>query len=147
MARRDSGIEIEGARYVRETLGDVMPREARSIARRAITAVARYVRDTARGHVPVNTGTLKKAIRSRRTKGDRDEANAAVHVTTGPSAKNDGWYWHMVEFRTKKSPAQPFIQPTLSEWGDKAPNAFADEWWTQFRKEMEKRAKKQRGAK
>jgi len=146
MARGGGGIEIEGAKYVRQTLGDVMPKEARAIARRAVTAVARYVRDTARNNVPTDTGTLKKAIRSRRRKGGRDAANAGIFVTTGNEARNDGWYWGFIEFGTKKMKAQPFIQPTLAEWRSKAPKVFADEWWHQFSREMEKRAKKQRGA-
>lgn len=140
------GVEIEGAKFVRNTMKDLMPREARNIARRAVVAVARKVRDTARDHVPVDTGTLRKAIRSRRSKGGRDKANAEVNVTTGSEARNDGWYWHFLEFGTKSQSAQPFIQPTLAEWRNKAAKAFEGEWWSQFAKEMVKRAKRQQGA-
>jgi len=140
------GVEIEGAKFVRNTMKDLMPREARNIARRAVVAVARQVRDTARENAPRDSGTLKKAIRSRRSKGGRDKANAEVNVTTGTEARRDGWYWHFIEFGTTKMKAQPFIQPTLAEWRNKAAAAFETEWWGNFRKEMVKRAKKQRGA-
>lgn len=140
------GIEVEGARYVRETMTDLMPREARNIARRAVVAVARQVRDTARHNAPTDTGTLRKAIRSRRSKGGRDKANAEVNVTTGAEARNDGWYWHFIEFGTKRMRARPFIQPTLQEWRNKVAGVFQDEWWINFRKEMIKREKRQQSA-
>ena len=140
------GVELEGAEFVRSTLTDLMPKEARNIARRAVVAVARQVRDTARGNAPKDSGTLRKAIRSKRSKGGMDQANAKVSVTKGATARHDAWYWHIIEFGSKKQAAQPYIQPTLAEWRTKAPRVFGREWWSQFSKEMEKRAKKQRGA-
>ena len=137
------GLEVEGAKELNRTLADIMPAEARRIARRSVVAVAKKVRDTARQNAPRAGGTLRKAIRSAKRKAGRDEANAAVHVTTGNEARNDAFYWFFVEFGTRKQAAQPFIQPTIKEWEPKAPSAFADEWWGQFQKEMEKRARKQ----
>ncbi len=137
------GIEVEGAKELRKTLTDLMPKEARNISRRAVVAVAKQVRDTARDNAPEAGGTLRKAIRSARTKARGDQANAAVHVTTGNEARHDAFYWFFVEFGTKNMSARPFIQPTLQEWRPKAPIAFGDEWWNQFEREMKKRAKKQ----
>ncbi len=128
--------------HLEETFKEVLPREARNIARRAIVQVAREVRDDVRAAAPVDEGTLSKALRSRRERGTPDRAEAGVRVTMGREARHDAFYWRFVEFGTKNKPAKPFILPTIIAWRRKVGAVFVRNWWPQFEREMAKRDKR-----
>lgn len=139
---RRTQVHIEGLPELKKTLTKVMPREARNILRRTVTVVARDVRDDLRAGAAKRTRTLEKAIRSRRDRGTRDEARAGVYITHGKGAKRDAWYWHMVEWGTRKVRAQPFIGPTVRRWESLLANRFRRSFRGEFEKEMAKRARK-----
>jgi len=97
-------IEIRGDRDVIELLEVIAPREAASLVRATVRAVAAEVRDDARAAVPVKSGTLSKAImvRGRRTK--RGLIRADVSVTRGKGARHDAFYWRFLEYGTVHIP-------------------------------------------
>jgi HK97 gp10 family phage protein len=73
---------------------------------------AEGVADLARGKVPVLTGKLKDTIRVRRLKGDPKQN---VRVYAGNRLKGGAFYAHMVEYRTVKMKAKPFMRPALNQ--------------------------------
>lgn len=139
-----NGIRIEGMRELTETLKDVSPAEGRRIARRTVTRIGRLVRDSARQRAPEGpTGNLKRSIKSRGARGGPDEAGAKVYADKSGGRTGSGYHWHLLEFGTVKMPAQPFINPTLEEYRPAIPVIYRREWWPQYSKEMEKRARRQ----
>ena len=138
-------MRIEGDKELKRTLKTVSPAEANRIAKRTVTVLARRVRDVARGRAPVDEGNLKRATKSRRARGSRDEAAAEVWVDRSGGRSGQGQHWHLVEFgaRGGNMPAQPFVNPTIEEFRPRMPLLYRTEWWPQYRKEMEKRARKQ----
>lgn len=143
MAMKNVGVTIIGAEYVEDTFRHVLPAEGNRIAKRTITKVAAEVRDDMRQRAPKGDGTLRKAIKSRRRRGEPGMAEAGVFVEHGSTAKNDAFYWWMVENGTVKMQAQPYIVPTVEEWSGKVTDAYERLWWPEFGKEMIKRARKQ----
>lgn len=143
MALFNRGVHIEGADHIRKTLKDVSPAEGRRIARRTVTRVARIVRDTTRERAPYLTGALRRSIKSRRAKGERDEAIGEVYVDRSGGRSGRGYHWHLVEFGSRHQAAEPFVIPTIEEMRPRVPSIYRDEWWPQYRKEMQKRAAKQ----
>ncbi len=141
-----TGVTIEGLDFVREQLEDFLPREAEAILRRTVTKIAANVRDDIRKTAPKLTGTLRRAVRSRRERGSKGEVLAAVYITKGKGAKADAFYWHMVEFGTRTSPARPFIGPAVERARAGYAEALKSEVGRQVIKQLEKRAAKQRGA-
>ena len=139
-----AGLKVEGMRELRKTLTQVSPAEARRIARRTVTAIARGVRDDARKRAPVDTGDLKRAVKSRQTRGERDEAAAQVWADRSGGRTGRAYHWHLLEFGTEKMPAQPFLNPTIEEWRSNMPGIYRRQWYTEYAREMEKRARKQR---
>lgn len=153
-------VTIDGLEDMTKLLKDISPREGKNIARRTVTKTAAKVRTAMRKRAPKGpTGNLRKAIKSRRTKGKGDKVSAEVFVdkSGGPSGK--GYHWHFVEYGTgprtvKKTgakvgamPAQPFIVPTIEEYRPQIPAIYRTQWWTEYEKEMHKRARKLAGLK
>ena len=141
MAR--AATRIDGLDELRKTLRDVSPAEGTRIGRRTVTRIAREVRDAVRQRTPVQTGNLRRAIKSKRSRGMPGEAEAEVYVDRSGGRSGSGYHWHLLEFGTRKMPAQPFTVPTIEEWRPKVPRLYQQYWWPEYAKEMEKRAKKQ----
>ena len=141
MAR--AATRIDGLDELRKTLRDVSPAEGARIGRRTVTRIAREVRDAVRQRAPVQTGSLRRSIKSKRTRGRPGEAEAEVYVDRSGGRSGSGYHWHLLEFGTRKMPAQPFTVPTIEEWRPKVPRLYQQYWWPEYAKEMEKRAKKQ----
>ena len=141
MAR--AATRIDGLDELRKTLRDVSPAEGTRIARRTVTRIAREVRDATRNRAPVDTGNLRRSIKSKRSRGGPGEAEAEVYVDRSGGRSGSGYHWHLLEFGTRKMPAQPFTNPTIEEYRPKVPGMYRDQWFRESAKEMEKRAKKQ----
>ena len=141
MAR--SATRIDGIDELRKTLRDVSPAEGTRIARRTVTRIAREVRDATRNRAPVDSGSLRRSIKSKRSRGGPGEAEAEVYVDRSGGRSGSGYHFHLLEWGTVKMPAQPFVTPTVEEYRPKVPGMYRDQWFREYAKEMEKRAKKQ----
>lgn len=84
-------VEIRGIDDVRRVLREVMPREARILARQTTKDVAQTIADEAKGLMPVDEGDMVAGTRSR-TERDRDgQARASVRV-------RGAFYWRFLEY-------------------------------------------------
>jgi HK97 gp10 family phage protein len=107
-------IVIEGVEDIQKILDEIAPKHARNLMRTTIHGVASEITKLAKKKVPKKTGNLKKAIKTKRKKSHPDKPVSQVYITTGRSAKYDGFYWRFVEYRTGGKTAQkarPFIRP------------------------------------
>ncbi len=139
------GVHIEGMSFLKEQLVDFLPRESTAILRRTTNKIASRGRDLMRAGAPVARGVLKKAIVSKRERGSKDSIEAGIFITKGRGAKHDAYHWHWQEFGTQHHEAQPFIAPAFEELRADYPRIFEEEFGRQIEKQLEKRAKAQRG--
>lgn len=96
------GIRANGIGGARRRLNDLADRIAR-VTQQAVDEFADDVVVHMKGLVPVDTGTLKNSI-EKKTEGDK--------VTVGPRGVD---YAGFVENGTSRSPAQPYVAPTI-QW-------------------------------
>lgn len=114
-------IEIDGLKTLQENLTKVTPRVARNILKGFLYDIATRLRDRMRETVHKRTGRLRRSIVARRGRGTRDVIVAEVYTKTGKGVKNDGWYWHFIEYGTEHSSAFPFVRPSIKEVENKIP--------------------------
>lgn len=138
-----SGAIVLGMDFVTEQLTGFLPREMVAVMRRTMTKIAANIRKDIKSHAPVRFGTLRRAVVSKRKRGTRDSIEAAVYITKGSGAKNDAFYWHMVEYGTQHSAAKPFIGPAIERAKATYRKDVADEVDRQVIKQLEKRARRQ----
>ena len=129
-------FKLEGLEEVQDALSSVAPKEARRVLQRTVASIAKSVRTDARAAAPVRTRRLRKAIKSKRDKGARDSLEASVRVD------KRGFYWRFLEFGTKQQSARPFLLPALERARARLTTTFQQEFWVQFKRELEKKAKK-----
>ena len=127
---------VDGMEEVQDALSSIAPREARRVLQRTTAKIAADIRTDARAAAPVRTKRLRKAIKSKRDKGTRDSLEASVRVG------KKGFYWRFLEFGTRTQSARPFLLPALERARSRLPVTFQQEFWVQFKRELEKRAKK-----
>ena len=105
------------------------------------------IRDQARTNAPRGeTGRLAPAINTRPLPADDVPSNATdgQELFVASSRKKDAdapgnaWYWHFVEFGTKKMPARPFLAPAF----DSRKQAAIDEFVNEMRKQLERNVKR-----
>ena len=138
------GVTIEGMKALKETLTQVSPREATNIAKRTNTKVRNLVRDRVRERAPKGrTRNLVKSIKAKSAKGGRDRVEGVVWVDKSGGKTGKGYHWHLIEFGTVHTSKQEFVLPTIIEFRPKVPQIYRQEWWPQYRREMEKRAARQ----
>ncbi len=135
--------ELEGLDEWKKMVDRISPKRAISITKQAVQAVAGKGRNEMRKHAPKKSGTLKKAIVAKRRRGKPDLAVSDVIITHGKGVKHDAWYWHMVEWETAKTPAQPFIRPAISKVEQQIPILFRQEMGKRLEKELHKVAQRQ----
>jgi HK97 gp10 family phage protein len=142
---KGTGAIVLGLDFVQEQLTGFLPREMTAILRRSMAKIAANIRKDMRSGAPRGAvGTLRRAIVSKRDRGSRDSIEASVHITKGREAKNDAFYWHMVEFGTEHSAPKPFIVPAIERAKASYRSDLSSEINRQVIKQLEKRAKKQR---
>lgn len=108
-------LEVIGLEDIQKILAEIAPKHARNLSRALVQSLASTVAKEAKKKVPVDKGTLKKAIKAKRKKSSPDKPVSDVIVEQGKNAKNDGFYWHMVEYGTggpTPQPEQPFLRPS-----------------------------------
>ena len=131
-------VEILGLDGVEKIFKIIGPKAARRVMKGATSDVARMIRTEAKQNVPVRSGTLKKAIKVKPRRGKPGESRTSVFVETGRKAKNDGFYWHMIERGTEHSPAQPFLRPAFHTVRNKVNTAFTTKIKQRIIKEIKK---------
>lgn len=104
------------------------PRAHKKEGRKLVKKAATDLRNDIKAAAPVDTGTLRMAIYVKVLRDKFGEPTAAdVRVRTGKSAQKknrDAWYWFLVEHGTVKTPARPFVQPTLERFRPKMKKYF-----------------------
>jgi HK97 gp10 family phage protein len=113
MAKRDV-VEVIGLEEIEKILEELAPKHARNLSRALIHSLASTTAKEAKKKVPVDKGNLKKAIKAKRKRSTPDKPVSDVEIEQGKSVKNDGFYWHMVEYGTGgpvPQPEQPFLRP------------------------------------
>lgn len=96
------GIRARGIQAAQRRLDRIADRLA-GVTQEAIEEFADDVVQHMKGVVPVDTGKLRDSI-EKKTEGDA--------VTVGPRGVE---YAEFVEYGTSRSPAQPYVRPTI-EW-------------------------------
>ena len=150
-------IRLEGVDEIKRAL-QAMPAKIRARAvRAALRKAAMIIRQDAKARTPVlqmrvpyrTPGTVKRRISVRNSKFARQAGDEGVFVGVKPlrgkadtrrygkaSAKNpnDPYYWHFVEFGTKKMRAKPFLGPAAKSKGEEAIRMFLRESLPQIEK-------------
>ena len=132
-------VDIEGDREIKRALTELAPREARNVLRRTTLAATRKLRDDARRRAPKDQGVLRRAIRAKRDRGRPGSIEASVIITHGGDARFDAFYWRFLEYGTQKQSARPFMQPTFEAGKRETFRHFRNEFFPQFKREIEKR--------
>lgn len=130
------GIEIEGLEECIKQLEEVLPKEARNLARSAVQGVAMQVRNEMRKKAPRRTGRLRRSIKAKRNRPHYDQVSSDVFVD------NKAFYWRFVEYGTQKEAAHPFVQPTVEEIGPKIPDLFREQMGIKLERLMVRKANK-----
>jgi len=107
-------VQVIGMDDIKKLLTQFTPKHANNLSRALIHSLASSTVKEAKKKVPVDKGTLKKAIKAKRRKSKPGQPVSDVIVEQGKGAKNDGFYWHMVEYGTggpTPQPEQPFLRP------------------------------------
>lgn len=135
MARKTSGLQIEGLEELRDTFRRVAPAEAEKAADDTVLSVAKYVeaRLFRRLQNFARTGRLMHSIFSRRRK-----AQYGVHVAEvrgGATAP----YLLMQEFGTSKTDAQPSIGPAVEDVRPDLPAIYREEFAANFAKRLKRK--------
>lgn len=128
-------VEVIGIEEINKVLGELMPRIAGNLSRALIHGLASTTTKEAKKRVPTDTGNLKKAIKAKRKRSTPDKPISDVVIEQGKNSKNDGFYWHMVEYGTGgpvPQPEQPFLRPAKDYVEANMPR-IVDE---QFRKKL-----------
>ena len=109
-------LEVIGLEQINKVLGELVPKHARNLSKSVIHGLASETTKEAKKRVPVSAGggTLKRSIKAKRKRSTPDKPTSDVIIEQGNSVKNDGFYWHFVEYGTGgpvPQPEQPFLRP------------------------------------
>jgi HK97 gp10 family phage protein len=107
------GMKVEGLKELEATLLQLPAVGASKVLRSALMFAITPWQKSAREKVAHLTGKLSKAItkRSFLTKANNYHAEAGIVMNTKKRAT--GWKWHLLEFGTSHSKAEPFIRPAF----------------------------------
>ena len=142
-------MEVIGIESMNKIFADILPKHARNLSKAFVHGLASDMTKEAKKRVPVDKGTLKKAIKAKRRQSKPDRPVSDVVVEQGSDAKNDGFYWHMVEYGTggaNPQPEQPFLRPAKdlvrAEMPERAEAQFEKKLAALIKREQKKAAKK-----
>ena len=142
-------LEVIGIESMNKIFDDILPKHARNLSKAFVHGLASDMAKEAKKRVPVDKGTLKKSIKAKRRRSKPDRPTSDVVVEQGSSAKNDGFYWHMVEYGTGgpvPQPEQPFLRPAKdlvrAEMPQRAEAQFEKKLSALIEREQKKAAKK-----
>jgi len=143
-------LEIDGIESMNKIFNDILPKHARNLSKAFVHGLASDMAKEAKKRVPDGgTGNLKKAIKAKRRRSKPDQPTSDVVVEQGSAAKNDGFYWHFVEYGTGgpvPQPEQPFLRPAKdlvqAELPARAEEQFKKKLAALVKREQKKAAKK-----
>ena len=101
-------FEVTGVRELRRDLDDLGVDFRKRAMRSAHGKAIRAWRKVIRALVPILTKNLWRAITTT-IRVSRQANYSAIAITRGREAKNDAWYWFLVQFGTVKMKANPFV--------------------------------------
>lgn len=107
-------LTIDGIEDLKKVLEEFAPKHAVNLSRSVIHSLASKIAKESKTLVPVNTGNLKKAIKAKRRRSKPENPHSDVIIEKGKSKKNDGFYWHFIEYGTGgpvPQPERPFLRP------------------------------------
>lgn len=133
---------IEGLEDLKGTFKLEAPREARQLARTVQFGVAQMVRNVIRQNAPKDTRNLEKGIVAVRRRGTPDVPVSEVMATWGKGQKHNAFYWHMVEWGTSKTDAQPFVTPSVEQVRPDLPAIYREQFGKKYERLLARRAKK-----
>jgi len=144
MAKTDR-LEIVGLEEVTEVLSKLAPNHARNLGRSVIHGIASEIAKETRKRAPKDQGDLRKSIKAKRRRSKPFQPTSDVIVTKGKKAKNDGFYWHFIEFGTPKKAERPFFRPALdlirSKMNEIVERQFEKKLNAAIKRELKKRGK------
>jgi HK97 gp10 family phage protein len=135
-SRQSSHLQVEGLDDLKDMLNNIAPSTARSILRQAVHGIAGDVRDRLKARVKKRSGRLAKTIFAVRRSGTPD------HPVSEVRGGGDAPYMLMLEFGTKRTKAQPFIIPTVSEFTPKLGEIYREQFGKKLEKSLARMAKK-----
>ncbi len=162
MAKRET-FKIEGLAELGKTLRELPERVARNGLRVSVYAGAKVVRDEARARAPKAEqplgpnqpppGTLKRSVIMKHIPELSSLTRQTFFVTVRHGKKyrkqgkkgnlsQDAWYWHFVEFGTRKMRARPFLRPALEARRREAGQAMKDRLSERIEMEASKLSRK-----
>ena len=130
------GISIEGLESLSKTLNNVLPREAKQLARGTVGSIASAIRKDLASAAPKRTGAMKRSFFVKRNRGTETQISADVR------ARASGFYWRFINFGTSKLPATNFVEHVVISFRERLPKL----WEEQFGKRLEKLMARKRGA-
>jgi len=104
-------FKIEGALEMERLLKELGPRAAHRAGTAALRAGAKPVVDAAKRKVAVLSGDMRDAIGVRSIRAREDGERAVLIGVRIPHSRR----FHLLEFGTRFSAAQPFMRPALDE--------------------------------
>ena len=144
-------LEVIGIESMNKIFDNILPKHARNLSKAFVHGLASDMTKEAKKRVPVSAGggTLGKAIKAKRRRSKPDRPVSDVVVEQGSDAKNDGFYWHFVEYGTggaNPQPEQPFLRPAKdlvrAEMPQRAEAQFQKKLAALIKREQKKAAKK-----
>ncbi|WP_339064721.1 HK97-gp10 family putative phage morphogenesis protein [Teredinibacter turnerae] len=111
--KKAQGVVVEGVDDIVKLFNQLIPKDARNLARAVNQGVAAELAKEVRKAAPKRAGVLKKAVAAKRQKSPPDAPVSIVYVRSGKKEKYDGFYWRFVEHGTQNAAAHPFLQPSL----------------------------------
>lgn len=136
MARGRKVLSFEGLDEMRDTLTNLAPSQANSIARQTVYAVAQRVEAVLKRRIKKRSGKGEKSIKAVRRRGTPTEH--VSEVRGGGTAP----YLLMLEHGTSKTRAQPFIVPGTEEIRPDLPQIYREEFFNKLAKSLARRGRK-----
>jgi HK97 gp10 family phage protein len=131
-------FKLTGARALEKALKELEPRASKRAGDNALRAGARVIVKDAKARVPVLTGELRDNIAARM---ERKKSGGERSINIGvlrPVSRR----FHLTEFGTAFTPAQPFLRPALENNTGEVLGEIQDKMARAIRVEAEKMAKK-----
>jgi len=129
-------LEMDGLAELRETLERILPDEAEKILRQTVHNLGERVAVLLQGAVKKDTHAAERSIRVRRKRGEKHYPVAEVRGgSTAP-------YLIMLEFGTRRTKAQPFINPTVEGVRPDLPGIYRQEFAEVLEKALARRRRR-----
>lgn len=131
-------MQIEGLESLRELFtGEMTRNKVKNLLRGTTFGIARRMRDRAKERVKKDSHDLENSIYAVRRRGSEFVVYSDVRARGTPHA-----HALMLENGTRKTPAQPYVTPTVQEMRGQVPTIYRNEFGKRLVTAMAKSAKK-----